>query len=236
MRFSTVFFDSGGTLYSGKSFGAAPTPEEVDAGRAERLHHVLAVFGSTIDGARLTAAIEAEKPRAQQRHGRFYSFGHLVADTCKTLKLSLPPEVMGILTEAWLGPRYRDWLYPGTVETLKKLHDAGVFLGIIANTYWPGYAMRRHFDAVDLAPLWSLEIYSCDVGIDKPDPAIFKLAEARSGRRENILYVGNSIIHDIEGAHAAGWQAAFRQEDNLTCPAAEFQFARSEELLGIVLG
>ncbi|HTL53270.1 MAG TPA: HAD family hydrolase [Planctomycetota bacterium] len=236
MRFKTVFFDSGGTLYSGKSLGSSPGPEAVDAGAAKRLAHALAGFGRPVEATRLAAAVEKQKPLSREKHGRFYSYAHLIADTLRGLELNQPPEVTAVLTDIWLGPRYRDWLYPGTVETMQKLHDAGVYLGIIANTFWPGYTMRRHFDAVGLAPFWSLEVYSCDVGIDKPDPAIFKLAEARSGRRENLLYVGNSIVHDIGGAHAAGWAAAFRREDGNGCAEAEFQFDQSEDLLKIVLG
>lgn len=240
MRFSTVFFDSGGTLYSGKSWGRAPSPEAAEAGQVLRLQGALEGLGYHASREQLQNALEATQAAVKTQQGRFYQHNHWVSAALTRLKLPVWPAEAVILTDAFLGPRYRDWLFPGTVEAIAELHRAGVYLGIIANTHWPGYTMHRHFEGVGLARYWDLQIYSCDVGIDKPDPAIFRLAEKRSGRngvQSPILYVGNSVKHDIDGAHSVGWQAAFRREPGgAGCESAEFQFEQSSELVQIVLG
>lgn len=46
--------------------------------------------------------------------------------------------------------------------------------------------------------------------IGKPHPAVFRAVEAALGLPpEELLKVGDSLEHDIAGAHAAGWRSAF---------------------------
>ena len=48
------------------------------------------------------------------------------------------------------------------------------------------------------------------VGIDKPDPAIFLMAEERSGTEpEKMIFVGDSIPNDITPAYKLGWKTIF---------------------------
>lgn len=49
-------------------------------------------------------------------------------------------------------------------------------------------------------------IVSGDVGIDKPNPDIFRLAEMRSGKNPaELVYVGDSLANDILPASLCGW-------------------------------
>lgn len=240
MRFDTVFFDSGGTLYSDHSHGSAPSWGEVEAGRTARLEGALRGMGYQASAVELQAALAATKDDARLAHGRFYSFNHWIEAALARLELPVWPAETVILTDAFLGPRHGEWIFPGTVETIARLHEAGVYMGVIANTHWPGHTMHRHFASSGLARFFSVQVYSCEVGFDKPDPAIFRVAEQRSGRsaaNARILYVGDTEINDVGGAHGVGWQAAFRRPaGGANSPSAEFNFEDSAELLRLVLG
>ncbi len=58
-------------------------------------------------------------------------------------------------------------------------------------------------------------VISEEVGIMKPDPALFTHAtKAVDVKPEHILYVGDSLHSDVEGGRNAGWQVAwFRGQD-----------------------
>lgn len=62
-------------------------------------------------------------------------------------------------------------------------------------------------------------IVSGDIGIDKPDLGIFRHAETISGAKpENLLYVGDSLKHDVYPASKCGWQTIWFNRDGLPTP------------------
>lgn len=127
---------------------------------------------------------------------------------------------------------------PGTQQALRTLAEAGYRLGIIANTAWPGFCMDRAFAGVGLLPFLSIRIYSGDIGIAKPDPAIFHLAQRAGGLEgKRILYVGNDVEADIQGAAAVGWSTAFRRAGHATTDGlADVEFDDISELVRFCLG
>lgn len=65
-----------------------------------------------------------------------------------------------------------------------------------------------------------ITVISGDVKLDKPDPAIFRLAEARSGKQpEELIYVGDSLYNDIYPAAACGWRTIWFNRDGSPVPA-----------------
>ena len=49
---------------------------------------------------------------------------------------------------------------------------------------------------------------SAELGVEKPDPAIFKAVEKSMGESpSSFLHLGDSHSRDFEGARAAGWSA-----------------------------
>ena len=89
--------------------------------------------------------------------------------------------------------------------TLEGLKARGHRLGVLSNfpphleKTLARHGLRRHIDFVVVSSL---------VGLQKPDPAIFWLAIARSGwPRERILYIGDDLNDDIRGARAVGLRA-----------------------------
>jgi putative hydrolase of the HAD superfamily len=96
-------------------------------------------------------------------------------------------------------------LFDDTVPTLEAFASRGVPMGIVSN-FSPNLeqilrqqGIHRYFDFF---------IVSAIAGVEKPDPRIFDLAvDVGKYAREQLVYVGDSIFHDMQGAqnaHIAG--------------------------------
>jgi len=238
MRFDAVFFDSGGTLFGpGSSLGSDPRPEEVDARRPERVAAMLNGLGKEVD----LEEIRARLPECERLSSEQYGVAHTYMRTVELLYRSFgweeKLEEILCVTEAYVGPRYRSWLFPGTGQTITELHEMGLILGVIANTAVPGWIFDRIWKGVGLLDFFSVRVYSGDEGIAKPDPRIFRLAAARAGvMGKRILYVGDVPEVDIRGAKSVGWSAALRRSRrDRSCELADFEFDDIRELLDYVM-
>ena len=94
---------------------------------------------------------------------------------------------------------------PGLADMLTGLRDRGLTLGIISNTFVPGEILDRHIEAEGLMEFFPLRIYSCDVGVPKPNRRIFQVAlDAIDLPAEQVMFVGDSPTTDICGARRMG--------------------------------
>jgi YjjG family noncanonical pyrimidine nucleotidase len=75
-----------------------------------------------------------------------------------------------------------------------------------------------------LAPFVDALVASEDVGVSKPDPAIFRIALERvDASRQEALMVGDSWQSDIAGAHAAGIRAVWFNPQRLPRPLPHYE-------------
>jgi len=88
------------------------------------------------------------------------------------------------------------------ITTLKQLKKLGFKIGLISDcTYeipliWEETSLSQHFDSV---------IFSCNVGIKKPDPKIYHLAcRALKVKPKNCLYIGDGSSRELSGALRVG--------------------------------
>lgn len=89
-----------------------------------------------------------------------------------------------------------------TKPTLHCLKAAGYQLGLISN--WDQSA-REVLSRNDLEELFDEIIISSEVGVEKPNPAIFELALARGKvTAEQSLYVGDNYYDDVRGCRQVG--------------------------------
>ena len=95
-------------------------------------------------------------------------------------------------------------LRPGIAEIWRSLRERGVRIGVCSNLALPYGAPL--LDALPDTP--DAVILSYEVGLVKPDPAIFRLVCDRLGLQPaEILFVGDTPSADIEGPHAIGMSA-----------------------------
>jgi putative hydrolase of the HAD superfamily len=94
---------------------------------------------------------------------------------------------------------------PGVVETLKELRRRGYRTGLITAcsedvpTVWPETELDGLFDAA---------IFSCSVGLNKPEPEIYALACRELGvEPAEAIFVGDGANDELAGAERAGLRA-----------------------------
>jgi putative hydrolase of the HAD superfamily len=89
-------------------------------------------------------------------------------------------------------------------EVVRRLHQRGLRLALVAN--WDA-SLAALAESLGVGQFFATVISSQEAGVEKPDPAIFRLAVERlglSGSSDGILYVGNEYRADVLGARAAG--------------------------------
>ena len=91
---------------------------------------------------------------------------------------------------------------PGAAEALAALREAGYVVGVVSNA---DGTVDRLLATAGLAAYLAFVVDSGAVGIEKPDPRIFRLALDRAGvAPEEALYVGDLYPVDVVGARSAG--------------------------------
>jgi putative hydrolase of the HAD superfamily len=94
---------------------------------------------------------------------------------------------------------------PGTSQLLKRLHDAGFALAIASNY---DHRLRAVIAGLPELTCISTIVISSEVGWRKPAPAFFSHFAASLGQAPGcVLYVGDDLVNDFEGARQAGLQA-----------------------------
>jgi putative hydrolase of the HAD superfamily len=98
------------------------------------------------------------------------------------------------------------WKVHGDVfPTLKHLQSRGVRLTVLSN--WDE-RLRPLLRQLGLADFFEDIVVSGEVGLHKPDPALFEYAARRwAVEARSILHVGDSEREDLQGPQKAGWQA-----------------------------
>ncbi len=90
----------------------------------------------------------------------------------------------------------------GTVETLVRLKELGYKIAVVSNCYQHIPALFR---GSPLASLVDQAIFSCEVGLKKPDARIYQLACERLGvTPKECLYVGDGESDELRGAAKTG--------------------------------
>lgn len=97
-------------------------------------------------------------------------------------------------------------IFPNSERLLKELKKRGYLVGVITNG--PSYLQNHKMDTSGLRPYCDIVVVSGDVGVHKPDPALFTYTANKLGvRADECIYVGDHPVNDIEGALGAGMKA-----------------------------
>jgi len=127
---------------------------------------------------------------------------------------------------------------PDVVPTLKALTGSGYKLGIVSN----GRTVKQweKINRMGLQSYFQTVVISEDVGCEKPDPKIYKVALAKLHvSPENAIYVGDHPETDILGANRAGMISVeiLRKRSSAAVHKGEkprFTIKRFSELLSIL--
>jgi putative hydrolase of the HAD superfamily len=104
--------------------------------------------------------------------------------------------------DAWKPARQ---LAANTHPLLEALRERGLKLGLVSNAFDPGWLLHRDLEHMGLAERLDFSVFSSEVGMRKPHPAIFERAlEALGVAPENALFVGDRLFEDIRGAAELG--------------------------------
>jgi putative hydrolase of the HAD superfamily len=102
---------------------------------------------------------------------------------------------------------------------LDSLRTRGIKTGVVANS-WPDPArlLRQDVEAYGLADLLDVIVFSDEVGVQKPEPAIFLHALGQLAVDPTAaMFVGDRLTTDVQGAAAVGMTTVqalwFRADD-----------------------
>lgn len=109
-------------------------------------------------------------------------------------------------------------LFPDAQRILDRL--VGKYpLGLITNG--PGDIQRLELARLGLEDKFQYVFIEGELKFGKPDPRVFQLAESQSGcLAADILFIGNSLSHDIRPAAACGWKTAWVRRPSDVPPSA----------------
>jgi len=92
---------------------------------------------------------------------------------------------------------------PVWADALKSWRARGVFTGLISNL--PAGWKAGFAAFTDFSELFDAVMLSCDVGARKPEPEMFRAAEARSGLPPDRNILADDLTANVTGARRAGW-------------------------------
>jgi putative hydrolase of the HAD superfamily len=165
------------------------------------------------------AILGMERGEFERRNGIDYSVrgGGQIRDPYEMMRhilrgLDLSEDLLRRTTDARL-ERIRRALYsvePKNLDVLKKLRERGFKTALLSNAdvadiyHWQGSPLSAAFDTV---------IFSCEAGLLKPDPEIFRLALDSLGLpAAQVLYAGDGGHNELRGAREAGMTTVLTTE------------------------
>jgi putative hydrolase of the HAD superfamily len=105
--------------------------------------------------------------------------------------------------------------FPDTIQVLSTLKSEGYRTGLVSDC---SSEVPAVWQETPFAPLIDVAVFSCSVGIKKPDPGIYHLAAERLAvRPEDCLYIGDGSSNELTGAAAVGMHPVLLlipEEDN----------------------
>lgn len=110
-------------------------------------------------------------------------------------------------------------VFPDVESTLREARDRGLHVGVISN--WDE-RLRPLLQATGLTHWFDSMTISCEVGVEKPDAAIFQAALRGAGvNAGEAVHIGDNFNEDVRGAAAIGMRAVLvNRNGDSTCDCA----------------
>jgi putative hydrolase of the HAD superfamily len=136
--------------------------------------------------------------------GEFYLFQDCIAHCCRELNLQVTEEQIqragklrfNITREQVLSPQ------PQAVETISRLKSKGSRIGLLSNSSTEAIIV---WDETPFKNIIDITVFSCAVGLMKPDPRIYHLAlEKLQVKPGESLYIADGMDGELQAAAAVG--------------------------------
>lgn len=129
-------------------------------------------------------------------------------------------------------------LAANTHPLLEALHERGLKLGLVSNAFDPGWLLHRDLRHMGLEERLDFSVFSSEVGLRKPHPAIFERAlETLGVEPENALFVGDRLFEDIRGAAELGMTTVqalwYRADDHPDGAEPDYQAFTQLDVLNV---
>lgn len=236
---AAVLFDLGGTLFGYERRNEMKRPATL---ALERMG--LSVDDPEVIAARLNAGQEVERAYAAREYFLHKDlFRDRVARTASLLGVTAPPEILDQF-DVENRQAIVDNLIPreDAKRTLEGLRQRGIYVSVVSNAdddYLDELLTDHAFDTLIDDWTSSEKARSC-----KPNRVIYEFALGLAGSlAEQTLFVGDSLEHDVAGAHAVGMRTVLIGDPGATAPLshgldapvdADFTIQELAEVLAIV--
>lgn len=240
---TTVLFDYGHTLMD------FTRPEEM---LLEAYHRINRRLGEELE-TEVPAAhdlLQSVSVRVDDEIGDSYLGGAeqevdiaaLYNQALSALGMQLGPETVGWVVDE----EQRAWLKgitasPHAHTTLDELKGRGLRLGIVSNAAFPPQSMLAQLESLGLAPYFDATVYSSEIGVRKPNRAIYEECVRRLGGTGDggVVFIGDRLREDVWGPRRLGFNAVltheFRHEQPF--PGMDVEVIKSlDELPGLIPG
>lgn len=202
-----VTFDAGHTLYH-------PFPSVGAVYQEVMQNHGLNYPEADLEKGFRRAFSSVHKDKTQlDGEKREWSYWHSIVRHSISELHPQPSDFDALFRDIWdeFGKGHRWKPEPTAKDTLNQLRERGYKTAILSN--WDS-RIHQVLSETGFAPLLDHVFVSSEIGHEKPDSQIFAHCQSQLALPpEQILHIGDSLQHDIEGATAAGWQAIRISED-----------------------
>ncbi|MDD5010648.1 MAG: HAD family hydrolase [Phycisphaerae bacterium] len=124
---------------------------------------------------------------------------------------------------------------PDIKETLTKLKQAGIKLGLLSNTFINASTLERHLAQIGILDCFDSKLYSYQFRYRKPDRRIFLEAAEKIGvRPENTLFIGDRLDMDAAGALKAGMISVLKNAHTNSSKSIPQDIIKIERLVELV--
>ncbi|MBI4218801.1 MAG: HAD family hydrolase [Chloroflexi bacterium] len=209
--------------------GRPPSSAQVRGARVSGVVDVLRSADVEVE----RAAVEQAMAKMREAFDRDHNAGldvtferrvrQLVGFISTALAEAIGPETFARIVDAVDAPflSFPPEPLPGAGDALRQIRGTGASLALISNTGFTSAATyRRWMDRLGWLDLFDVTTFSNEVAVAKPTADVFRqTVEAMEVRPCDALHAGDSLIHDVAGAKAAGLSAVWIRRSPATVSA-----------------
>ena len=144
---------------------------------------------------------------SERMTGKFVSYQDCIRQICTDLQVSADEEQVELAANTRLDMTRNELkaLHEGAINVLSHLRARGYKTGLISNCSFEATII---WGETPLTPLIDVAVFSCSVGMMKPDPRIYRLAtEQLNVEPQDCLYVADGIGQELAVASQIGMHA-----------------------------